>query len=109
MIKAALLHNIQTRPDVLAGTRKFFPLPGERKPLPTFPGIVGNTQYHPARCMAIGCEKKEKEGDFRRGLFPVANPAAQFFQQKLGMVRMKEPMMPTAGVSEPNMNNISSP
>ena len=107
MIKAALLHNIQTRPDVF-GNRRFYPLPGERKPLYTLPGIVGNPQYEPARCKAIGCEKTKKEGDFKRGIFPVANPASQFFAQHLSKLRMKPVQMPNDGVSEPSENNINA-
>jgi hypothetical protein len=108
MLKAALLGNVQTRPNVF-GTRYVLPLPGTRVPLPTLPGIVGNTLYHPLNCMGPNCEKHKNEGNPARGLMPLMNPGTQFLQQRLSMGRMKAVSMPGNGISEPNMNNVSSP
>ena len=92
MLKASLLENIKTRPDVF-GSRFNYPLPGSRLPLPTLPPIVGNTLYttigNNPYCKAVGCSSK--------------NPGQTFLQSVLEKKRLMN-----AGVSplkEPNQNN----
>jgi hypothetical protein len=46
MLSVALKENMKTKPDVF-GEREVVLLPGERKPLPCHPPIVGNTLYKP--------------------------------------------------------------
>jgi hypothetical protein len=110
MLRAAILENIKTRPDVF-GSRQFYPLPGSSKPLPTLPSIVGNTQYD--RFMPIDRTPVIRRPDIdtraivRRAVVqPLMTPGIQFLQEKLARVRdiKTEPVMP---LSEPNNFNPS--
>ena len=113
MIKAALLQNIQTRPDVF-GTRHFAPLPGVRMPLPTLPPIVGGRGYGvkplpgPIDKMARTPEQLDAWYRQRYGASYIApgteSPASQYYRTKLGQVRNMI-AQPLSGVSEPSLNN----
>lgn len=102
MIKAALLQNIQTRPDVF-GTRFVTPLPPSRKPLPTLPAIVGDGVYE------TGSDPRLTE--FIRKTYGNAyiapgmeSPGAQFFRHSF-MRRRNMVDTPSKGLSEPSLNN----
>lgn len=94
MLKATLLENIKTRPDVF-GTRLHVPLPGSRKPLPTLPSIVGNHIYTTMAdnpyCKAVGCGTRGQ------------SPGQTFLQQVLEKKRLMSSQV--APLSEPNQNN----
>jgi hypothetical protein len=82
ILKAGLMNNIQKRPDVF-GSRLTYPLPGERKPLPTHPAIVGETTYRDTR---------------------PENPATKFFRGALLQKRSMS-MSPVSKIREPNGNS----
>jgi hypothetical protein len=109
MLKAALLQNIQTRPDVF-GSRHHAPLPGVRMPLPTLPAIVGSHNYMPGPIDRM-MRTPEQLDDWYRKRYGSAyippgkeNPATQFYRRHLAATRRMIDS-PVSGVSEPTLNN----
>ena len=102
MIKAALLQNIKTRPDVF-GSRFVTPLPPSKTPLPTLPAIVGDGAYHTGSDPKLDAWFRKTYG---ASYIPpgTESPGTQFFRESM---RMRRNMMdmPLKGLSEPSPNN----